>query len=217
MTFTGIPFAALDFYDDLEADNSKSFWTEHKHIYDESVKAPLEALIAELSPDFGTAKYFRPYRDVRFAKDKTPYKTHQGVYFAESHRYFHVSAAGLFVGGGFYELSADQLARLRRGIADDIAARPLLAGIAAAEKAGLTVSGHQLTRVPTGFDKQHPRAELLKYKSLTLSADLGFEPWLATPRAKSEIVTAWRAMDPVIDWLVSTVGVSDTITGRGRR
>ena len=75
MTFTGIPVAALDFYEDLEADNSKSFWTAHKHIYEESVRTPLEALAAELEPEFGSPKLFRPYRDVRFAKDKTPYKT----------------------------------------------------------------------------------------------------------------------------------------------
>ena len=56
MTFTGIPVAALDFYEDLEADNSKSFWTAHKHIYEESVRTPLEALAAELEPEFGSPK-----------------------------------------------------------------------------------------------------------------------------------------------------------------
>ncbi len=60
VTFTGIPLAALDFYEDLEADNTKSFWTAHKHIYDESVKAPLEALADELETEFGTPKFFRP-------------------------------------------------------------------------------------------------------------------------------------------------------------
>ena len=71
MAFTGFPIAALDFYEDLEADNTKSFWTAHKKIYDESVRAPMEALAAELEKDYGPAKLFRPYRDVRFAKDKT--------------------------------------------------------------------------------------------------------------------------------------------------
>src|SRR2546430_17459135 len=100
MTFTGIPVAALDFYEDLEADNSKSFWTAHKHIYEESVRTPLEALAAELEPEFGSPKLFRPYRDVRFAKDKTPYKTQQGVWFAESARYVAGSAAGPIIAGG---------------------------------------------------------------------------------------------------------------------
>jgi len=78
MSFTGIPVAALDFYEDLENDNSKAFWTAHKDVYDEQVKAPLVALAAALGPEFGDGKFFRPYRDIRFAKDKTPYKTHQG-------------------------------------------------------------------------------------------------------------------------------------------
>jgi uncharacterized protein (DUF2461 family) len=68
MSFTGIPFAALDFYEDLEADNSKSWWAAHKSVYDESVKAPIEELVTELTPEFGVGKFFRPYRDVRFAK-----------------------------------------------------------------------------------------------------------------------------------------------------
>ena len=82
MSFTGFPVAALDFYDDLEMDNTKSFWESHKHVWKESVEAPMKALMAALEPEFGTAKVFRPYRDVRFAKDKTPYKTHQGAFVA---------------------------------------------------------------------------------------------------------------------------------------
>ena len=61
----------------------KAFWTAHKDVYDEQVKAPLVALAAALGPEFGEAKLFRPYRDIRFAKDKTPYKTHEGVWFGE--------------------------------------------------------------------------------------------------------------------------------------
>ena len=99
MTFTGIPLAALDFYEDLEADNSKAFWTAHKQVYEESVRAPLEALVLALEARYGPAKLFRPYRDVRFSKDKTPYKTHQGAWFGESSRYLQVSAAGLRLAG----------------------------------------------------------------------------------------------------------------------
>ncbi len=77
--FTGFPDAALDFYDDLELDNTKSFWEAHKHVYDSAVREPMLALTAALADEFGTAKVFRPYRDVRFAKDKTPYKNHQGA------------------------------------------------------------------------------------------------------------------------------------------
>ena len=206
MTFTGIPTTALDFYEDLEADNTKSFWTAHKSVYDQSVRAPLEALAHDLAAEFGAAKLFRPYRDVRFAKDKTPYKTHQGAWFGETHRYLHVSAAGLFVAGGYWETSSAQVDRLRRAIADDVAGPQLERAITAARKAKLDVGGATITRVPTGYPKDHPRGELLRHKTLTVSRELGCPAWLSTARARSEIVKAWRAMAPVVDWLDTHVG-----------
>lgn len=63
MEFTGFPVAALDFYDDLELDNTRSFWEAHKQVYAEAVKAPFDALAEELAPEFGPLKVFRPYRD----------------------------------------------------------------------------------------------------------------------------------------------------------
>jgi uncharacterized protein (TIGR02453 family) len=208
VSFTGVPIAALDFYEDLEADNTKSFWTAHKHVYEDAVKAPLLALAAELEREFGTYKFFRPYRDVRFAKDKTPYKTHQGVWFGESSRYLHVSAAGLFVAGGYWDTSPVQVDRLRRAVADDVAGAALERALATVRRKGLTVSGSQISRVPTGYDKDHPRAELLRYKSMTAGRDLGCPSWLATRRAHTEIVKAWRAMAPLVDWLDTNVGRS---------
>ena len=71
MTFEGFPVSALDFYDDLEVDNTKSFWDANKKVYDEQVRAPMVALTDALAQEFGDAKVFRPYRDVRFAKEKS--------------------------------------------------------------------------------------------------------------------------------------------------
>lgn len=209
MPFAGIPFAALDFYEDLEGDNSKTWWVAHKHQYDEQVKAPLEALAAELAPEFGTAKLFRPYRDVRFARDKTPYKDHQGVHFAESRRYLHIGAAGLYVSGGMFHMESDQIQRYRRAVSDDIAGEALVKAIKKAERAQLTLGGEQLTRVPSGFAKDHPREAELRHKSVTVSRDFGSPQWLTTVQAKVEIVKAWRAMQPLIDWLGAHVGPSD--------
>jgi uncharacterized protein (TIGR02453 family) len=216
MAFSGIPLAALDFYEDLEADNSKSFWTGHKHIYDTSVKGPIEALLAEVADEFGAGKYFRPYRDVRFSRDKKPYKDHQGVYFAETRRYFHVSAAGLFVGGGYYEMASDQIFRYRRSVDDDIVSSGLEAAIKLAEKAKLEVGGELLTRVPTGFAKDHAREALLRRKTVTAHREFGSPQWLTTKKAKTELVKAWRAMQPLIDWLDANVGKSGQPMGRGR-
>jgi uncharacterized protein (TIGR02453 family) len=206
VSFTGIPTAALDFYEDLEADNTKSFWTAHKHVYDESVKAPLDALCAELEKNYGPAKLFRPYRDVRFAKDKTPYKTHQGAWFGESGLYLQVSAAGLFVAGGYWQTSPAQVGRLRRAVDDDVAGPALERVLAGVRHKQCEIGGEQLTRVPSGFAKDHPRAELLRYKTLTARRDLGCPAWLSTPKAKAEIVKAWRGLQPLVEWLDTHVG-----------
>ncbi len=216
MAFEGVPFAALDFYEDLEADNSRSFWTAHKHRYDEHVKAPLMELAAELSQEFGTAKFFRPFRDVRFAKDKTPYKNHQGVYFGESRRYLQVSAAGLYASGGFYSMASDQLARYRRAVAEDLPGESLVAAIRLAEKGKLVLDGEQLSRIPSGYPRDHVRQDLLRHKSVYASREFGFPDWLPTARAKTELVRAWRAMQPLIDWLEKNVGQSDQPVERRR-
>lgn len=204
--FGGIPTAAFDFYEDLEADNSKAFWTAHKQVYDESVRAPIQALMEALGPEFGTAKLFRPYRDIRFAKDKTPYKTHQGAWFTESSLYMHISAAGLFVAGGYWEMSSAQVDRLRRAVADDRTGTGLVRTIDTARKKGLQVGGQEITRVPAGYPKDHPRADLLRLKSLTASRDVGCPAWLSTPKAKTEIAKLWRSIVPVVAWLDTNVG-----------
>lgn len=206
MTFSGIPVAALDFYEDLENDNSKAFWQANKHVYEESVKAPLLALAAELEKEFGPAKLFRPYRDVRFSKDKTPYKTHQGAWFGESSRYLHVGPAGLFVAGGYWQTSSEQVARLRRAVADDVAGAALARSIKDVTRSKLALGGDQLSRVPSGFDKDHPRADLLRYKTMTVSREFGCPAWLSTPKARTEIVKAWRSMAPLIAWLDTHIG-----------
>jgi uncharacterized protein (TIGR02453 family) len=204
--FQGIPTAALDFYEDLEVDNSKSFWTANKHVYDESVRAPIEALAAALSEEFGAGKYFRPYRDVRFSADKTPYKTHQGVWFDESKMYFHISAAGLFVAAGYWRTSPAQVGRLRRAIDTDLPGEELEKVIAAVTKKGFELGGDKTSRVPAGFAKDHVRADLLKHKTLTAHREVGCPAWLSTARAKTEIAKMWRNFAPLTSWLDKHVG-----------
>jgi hypothetical protein len=122
MTFAGWPAEALEFYEGLAADNTKTYWTRHKAEYEEHVLRPMTELLEELAPEFGDPKIFRPYRDVRFSKDKTPYKTHIGALVGRG--YIQLSAAGLAVGSGMYHLDAGQLDRYRReGLAGRALAR----------------------------------------------------------------------------------------------
>ncbi len=204
MSFTGFPAAALDFYDDLEMDNTKTFWTANKHVYDESVRAPMAALLAELEEEFGPAKMFRPYRDVRFARDKTPYKTHQGAFIDVAPAtgwYVQVSAPGVRVAAGFYEASSERIGRVRTAIDDDRRGKQLERLLADLTTAGWEVGGDRLKTSPRGYDADHPRIELLRHKSLTVAKSYGFEPVIHTPELAKLIRADWHATKPLITWL----------------
>ena len=204
MSFTGFPAAALDFYDDLEMDNTKTFWTANKHVYEESVRAPMAALLAELEEEFGSAKLFRPYRDVRFARDKTPYKTHQGAFIDVAPAtgwYVQVSAPGVRVGAGFYEASSERIGRLRTAIDDDRRGKQLERLLADLTTAGWEVGGDRLKTSPRGYDAGHPRIELLRHKSLTVAKSYGFEPVIHTPELANLVRADWQATKPLITWL----------------
>jgi uncharacterized protein (TIGR02453 family) len=203
--FTGFPDAALDFYDDLEVDNTRSFWEKHKPIYTESVRHPMTALCEALAPEFGDAKVFRPYRDVRFAKDKTPYKTHQGAFAAAGPStgwYVEISARGLRVGAGFYEASGERLARIRDAMADDKAGPRLQRVLRKLEKDGFEISGERLKTSPRGYAADHPRIELLRHKQLFAAKSFGFEG-LDSPVVLDRVRDDWRALRPLVEWVAT--------------
>ena len=208
MEFTGFPVAALDFYDDLEVDNTKSFWEAHRQTYDQGVKAPMLALCAALAPEFGEAKIFRPYRDVRFSKDKTPYKTHQGAYVPTGPAtgfYVQLSARGVLVGGGFYDADSRRLAAYREAAADDKAGARLRRVLATLTKAGWEVGGETLKTAPRGYPVDHPRIELLRHKSLTVSTGYGFEPLIHEAGLLDKVRSDWRSVRPLLDWVAAEV------------
>jgi uncharacterized protein (TIGR02453 family) len=204
VSFEGFPVAGLDFYDDLEMDNTKSFWEANKAVYKESVEAPMKALTTTLEAEFGSPKVFRPYRDVRFAKDKTPYKTNQGAFVGVASAtgwYVELSARGVRTGAGFYDADAARLAAFRDAIVDDKTGPQLQRILAKIEKAGFEVSGEQLKTAPRGYDKEHPRIDLLRHKQLFAGRLIGFEPVVHTPELADVVRDDWRALKPLVDWL----------------
>ena len=205
--FTGFPEAALDFYEGLESDNTKAYWTDHKPVYDASVQAPARALVAALELEFGPVKFFRPYRDVRFSKSKIPYKTHAAMAAEDDGQalYLQVGADGLMLAGGLYMATTDQARRLRAAIAEDLTGTALVKVLKRLTAQGYQVNGDRLKRVP----KEHadaPRQDLLTLKSLTAGVQHPPEPWLHTPEAYDRIVGAWRALGPLNAWLGQHVG-----------
>ena len=206
MSFTGFPVAALDFFDDLEMDNTKSFWEAHRTVYKEAVEAPMRALCAELAPDSRAAKVFRPYRDVRFAKDKTPYKTHQGAFVGAGPStgwYVEISPRGTRVGAGFYEASGPQLAAIREAMADDTTGPALDRMLKRLAKDAWEIGGEELKTSPRGYDQDHPRIHLLRRKQVIVGRSYGFEADAIGPGLVDRVRTDWRTLRPLVSWLTN--------------
>ncbi|HEX3298304.1 MAG TPA: DUF2461 domain-containing protein [Nocardioides sp.] len=202
--FTGFPSQALDFYDDLEVDNSRTFWEKHKGTYEYSVRRPMVALCSALAEEFGDAKVFRPFRDVRFAKDKTPYKTAQGAFVEVGPAtgwYVEVSARGVRTGAGFYDATGPRIASIRAAIDDDRRGNDLAQMLKKLEANGWVIGGHVLKTAPRGYDLSHPRINLLRHKSLTIGHDYGFEPIIHTPELLEAVRDDWRTLRPFVEWV----------------
>jgi uncharacterized protein (TIGR02453 family) len=205
MAFSGWPEEALDFYDGLEADNSKTYWTANKAVYDDKILRPMAELTEELAAEFGEPRIFRPYRDLRFSRDKSPYKTHIGALIGDT-GYIQLSAEGLGAGAGRWELGTDDLARYRGAVASDGPGAELEHVIALIEKEGITVHGHGVLKsAPRGYPSDHPRIGLLRYKGLTAWQQFPVEPWLETAAAKDRIISFFRTARPLCTWLTTHV------------
>ena len=205
--FTGFGEGAVDFYDGLEADNSKAYWTDQRAVYENDVKAPMLALLAACETEFGPGKIFRPYRDVRFSADKTPYKTHCGA--TAGPFYVQLGSDGLMAAGGYYMMAPDQVARFRTAVDDERRGGDLAKRVAAVEAEGLTVSGGQLKTRPRGVDPGHPRLELIRRKGLYAYRSFPPDDALHEAGALTRVVAAWRCVRPLVEWLDDHVGPSE--------
>ena len=207
MAFKGWPVEAIEFFEGLEVDNSKSYWQRNKAVYETLVRAPMEELLAELEPEFGEGRIFRPYRDIRFSTDKSPYKTMMGASVGDG--YVQLSASGLGAGSGMWEMAPDQLDRYRRAVSADRSGRKLADIVAKARAAGLEITGHGILKTaPKGYPKDHPRIELLRYKGIVAWQEWSAGPWLGTRRAKDRVVKFLGLSRPLKEWLRTNVGPS---------
>lgn len=214
MAFRGWPEEALEFFEGLEADNSKTYWQKNKSLYEQLVRAPMEELIEELAPEWGEGRIFRPYRDIRFSNDKSPYKTNIAAMVGAG--YVQLSARGLGAGSGMWEMAPDQLERYRQVVSENRSGVALERIAVKARAAGLEVTGHgELKTAPKGYPKDHPRIELLRYKGLVAWKDWPVGAWLGTRKAKDRVVEFLGHSKPINVWLQTHVGPS-TIPERRR-
>jgi uncharacterized protein (TIGR02453 family) len=171
-------------------------------------------LIEELAPEFGETKIFRPYRDIRFSKDKTPYKTHIGAMVGSG--YVQFSAQGLAAGDGMYGMAPDQLDRYRQAVASDRTGGELEDVIAAVESQGIGVTGRDMLKAaPRGYPADHPRIGLLRYKGIVAWKEWPVAGWLETAGARDRVTSFLRAARPLSAWLAENVGPSAS-AGTGR-
>lgn len=205
MSFKGWPVEAVEFYEGLEADNTKTYWLEHKSVYEQAVKGPMEELLGELADTYGSGGLMRPYRDIRFSKDKTPYKLNCAAHIPGG--YISFSAEGLFFGSGLYMPESQHLQRFRSAVADERSGSQLVSIVAALRKGGYEIGAHEVLKTaPRDYPKDHPRIELLKQKGITMSKSWPVGAWLGTRKAKDRIVQALEAARPLSGWLERYTG-----------
>ncbi|MGE5316261.1 MAG: DUF2461 domain-containing protein [Acidobacteriota bacterium] len=189
--FDGFPETMIPFFKKLKKNNNREWFQKHKQEYEETVKFPMQCFIASLRPLFAEfapefeldpkRSIFRVYRDTRFSKDKTPYKTHVAAHFVlkgmpkgfvGSGYYFHIEPGEVFLGGGIYIPDGTQIKKIRAAIdAKGPELLSILNGKTFKKRFG-TLNGEKLTRVPTGFAVDHPMAEYLKLKQFFIGATL---------------------------------------------
>ncbi len=211
MAFTGFPAEGIEFYEQLDADNSRAFWQANKGRFDQFVKQPMLELTEALD-EFGPFHMFRPYNDVRFSKNKPPYKTAQGAY-GESEGgagfYAQFSAEGLMVGAGYYAMAKDQLVRFRAAIDGEATGSELAALVADAERRKYSITAiDTLKTSPRGYPNDHPRIELLRRKGLIAVKEFGAPKWIHTAGAAKRIRDTWTGAAELCAWLDAHVGPS---------
>jgi uncharacterized protein (TIGR02453 family) len=168
----------------------------------------MEELLAELAPRWGEGRIFRPYRDVRFSRDKSPYKTNIGARVGDS-GYVQLDKDGLAAGSGMWEMAPDQLERYREAVADDMTGQQLAGLVSDVEAAGLRLMSHDLLKTaPRGYPKDHPRIELLRYKGIATWRAWPAGPWLGTKKAKERVEEFFAISEPIGGWLSANVGPS---------
>lgn len=211
MTFKGFPPAAVTFYEGLQADNSRTYWQANKGTFDSAVKGPMRDLLDALE-EFGPFHVFRPNRDVRFSKEKTPYKEHIGA-FGESEGgagfYVQFSAAGMFAGSGYYAMASDQLTRFREAVDADATGRELERIANDVVGTGLRLGAiSELKTAPRGVAKDHPRISFMRRKGLFAGREWPAAKWMQTSAVVGRVRDVWQSGEPLREWLDLHVGPS---------
>jgi uncharacterized protein (TIGR02453 family) len=217
--FKGFPKEGIEFFRHLKRNNNRTWFEKHKYRFESDVKYPMQCLIASLQPYFESfapefdvnpkRSLFRIYRDIRFSKDKTPYKTHAAAHFVlrgkpkgteGSGYYVHVEPGEVYVGGGIYMPGGDQLKKIRRAISDQ--RKEFLAIVKDKDFVKLfgTIEGERLKRIPQGYEEDHPMSEWLKLKQFFVGVEWK-EGKCLKPQFVNEVARVFEAASPFVAFL----------------
>ncbi len=221
--FQGFADGEGKFFKALAKNNEREWFQAHKAEFEEGWQAPMKQLLSEVRVaidraydriDLDEPRVFRIFRDVRFSKDKSPYKTQIGglIPLKRSGKkvtdlpmalYFQVGATETFAAAGHYMMEAESLKRFRNAVADDKTGKEILKILARLDKAGFPSATHDsLKRVPKEYPPDHPRAELLKYKGLTVGFPALPKGILRTPKLTKWLADGCKKTAPFVEWLV---------------
>lgn len=214
MPFDSLIPTARQFLTELDANNSRDWFLANKDRYDADLKAPSLALLDVVAADLErltglpvTPKLFRPQRDIRFSKDKTPYKTHLhmlwdcGTAGRKTAFYFGVELDRVVMGGGCMGMDKEKLMGFRRAL-DSTKGPALQDAIARATAQGVRFSEPELKRVPAPFPAEHPLGELLRHKSLTFWSALDDQPDDQPIDLPAALSAGFATLMPMQDWLL---------------
>jgi len=219
--FNGFPNEAILFFVELSANNNKTWFAEHKPEFEKFVMTPARDFVVamgerlqELSPGITAdprvnKSIFRIYRDIRFSKDKTPYKTNLGLWFwvgggakvENPGYYFHLDAENLMVGVGSHSFSKPQLKAYRDAVVDPELGPALTKVVSDLVGKGYGIGQKTYKRAPRGYDPDHQYADLLLYSGLTSGIDLGIPSELHSPALLELCFQRYRDMAPMVYWL----------------
>lgn len=225
MTFAGVPDQTFAFLRSLAKHNDREWFQAHRDDYESYWLGPAIALVESIGPKLQriapdvrvdprvNGSIFRINRDIRFSKDKRPYKTHLDLFFPQSKSgdksapgyWFRLAPEGVIVGLGMHAFDGPLLERYRKAVGDPSAGARLAAAVAKVRRAGYEVGGEAYKRVPRGFDPDHPRAELLRHNSLWVGTELDVAE-ARSSKLPQVVVGHYRRMDPIKRWLVDLAG-----------
>lgn len=207
----GIETSTLKFLKELTKNNNREWFLVHKAQYEGALQN-IKEISEQVKKDLGKkdlieeAKVFRIYKDVRFSKDKTPYKNHFGVHFKRATTqlrggyYMHIEPGGSFVGGGFWEPNPEDLKRIRDEFAfDDKPIRKITSAKNFIKYFG-RLQGDELKTAPSGYDRNHPAIDLIRKKQFTVMRKFT-DKEVVDPSFPKEVTLTFEAMRTFFDYM----------------